>query len=240
MPPLARTCFATARASAELAPGTFRKLCVDALEPNALGPWWSQVLDREWHAYPNGEGGVFGATQGHTVWFNRVPEPKTVKQRVHLDIYATSLAELESIGSVVVEPQRDGWGWTVMADPEGGEYCAFIRDELPVDRLHGLVVDCAEPTAIAQWWADVYGAELVHHASGYSTVQNVPGMPILTMDFVPVPEPKTVKNRIHWDVTVPDIESLVDAGATVLRRPDDDIGWTVMADPEGNEFCAFS
>jgi hypothetical protein len=65
-------------------------------------------------------------------------------------------------------------------------------------------------------------------------------MPILTMDFVPVPEPKTVKNRIHWDVTVPSVTPLVEAGATVLREPDADIGWHVLADPEGNEFCAFT
>jgi len=68
----------------------------------------------------------------------------------------------------------------------------------------------------------------------------VPGMPILTMDFVPVPEPKTVKNRIHWDVTVPGVAPLVEAGAAVLREPGGDIRWYVLADPEGNEFCAFT
>jgi hypothetical protein len=60
------------------------------------------------------------------------------------------------------------------------------------------------------------------------------------MDFVPVPEPKTVKNRIHWDVTVPGAAPLVEAGAIVLREPDAEISWHVLADPEGNEFCAFT
>ncbi|WP_459981910.1 VOC family protein [Nocardioides sp. AN3] len=55
-----------------------------------------------------------------------------------------------------------------------------------------------------------------------------------------VPEPKTVKNRIHWDLDVADLELLTGDGATVLRAPDDEISWTVMADPEGNEFCAFT
>jgi hypothetical protein len=126
-----------------------------------------------------------------------------------------------------------------MADPEGGEYCAFLRDELPRDRLHGLVVDCADPAALAQWWADAYAADVVHHPDGWSTVEHVPGMPVLTMDFVPVPEPKTVKNRIHWDVAAPDVDALVAAGAGVLRHPDDEINWAVLADPEGNEFCVF-
>jgi predicted enzyme related to lactoylglutathione lyase len=50
-----------------------------------------------------------------------------------------------------------------------------------------------------------------------------------------------VKNRVHWDVTLADttIEGLVAAGATLLRPKDDDIRWWIMADPEGNEFCAF-
>ena len=56
--------------------------------------------------------------------------------------------------------------------------------------------------------------------------------------FAPVPEPKTVKNRIHWDVETTDVQALLDRGATVLRGPDDDIDWHVLADPEGNEFCA--
>jgi hypothetical protein len=59
------------------------------------------------------------------------------------------------------------------------------------------------------------------------------------MDFTRVPEPKTVKNRIHWDVNVTDLQPLLDAGAILLRPKGDEIGWHVLADPEGNEFCAF-
>jgi hypothetical protein len=55
-----------------------------------------------------------------------------------------------------------------------------------------------------------------------------------------VPEPKSVKNRIHWDVTVPSVAPLVEAGARVLHEPGNGIGWHVLADPEGNEFCAFT
>ena len=58
--------------------------------------------------------------------------------------------------------------------------------------------------------------------------------------FQIVPEEKTVKNRIHWDVNTHSVDALVDAGATILRAPDAEITWTIMADPEGNEFCAFT
>lgn len=59
---------------------------------------------------------------------------------------------------------------------------------------------------------------------------------------MPVSEPKSVKNRIHWDVTLVDgatVDDLVSKGAVVLALSADDARWTVMADPEGNEFCVF-
>jgi Glyoxalase-like domain len=218
----------------------FKDLCMDAGDPARLGEFWAQVLGLSWQPDDDGEGLLRGPTRQHTIWVNRVLEPKTVKHRVHLDIYAKRLADLEALGSAVLRPEGDDRPWTVMADPEGGEYCAFLREELPADRLHGLVVDCAAPAAQAEWWGRVYGAPVVHSPRGHSTVEKVPGMPILTMDFTPVPEPKTVKNRIHWDVTVTDVQPLIDAGATLVRPPDEDIGWHVLADPEGNEFCAFT
>jgi hypothetical protein len=218
----------------------FKDLCFDARDPARLGKFWAQLLDLSWEPDGDGEGLLRGATPQHTIWINRVPEPKTVKQRVHFDIYAKRLADLEALGSRVILPEGDDRRWTVMADPEGGEYCAFLRDELPADRLHGLGVDSADPAAQAEWWGRVYGAPVVHDPRGYSSVEKVPGMPILTMDFASVPEPKTVKNRIHWDVTVTDVMPLIDAGAALLRPPDEEIRWYVLADPEGNEFCAFT
>jgi Glyoxalase-like domain len=214
----------------------FKDLVLDATDATRLGAFWGQVLDRKWQAQDNGDGWLSGATPRHTIWINQVPEPLTVKNRVHFDIYATSVAELERLGATIVQPYER---WTVMADPEGTQFCAFPRDELPADRMHGLVVDCADPAAIATWWAGVYDAPVEVNPGGWATIENVVGMPILTMDFNKVPEPKTVKNRIHWDVSVADLQPLLDAGATLLRAKDDEIGWHMLADPEGNEFCAF-
>jgi hypothetical protein len=60
------------------------------------------------------------------------------------------------------------------------------------------------------------------------------------MKFVPVGDRRVVKNRCHWDVTADDVEGLVAAGATLVRTPDEEVSWTVLADPQGNEFCAFT
>jgi hypothetical protein len=217
----------------------FKDLCLDAGDPARLGAFWAAVLGRTWQAQDNGDGLLTGPTPQHTIWVNRVAEPRAVKYRVHLDIYTRDLADLAALGATVVEPPHGTRTWTVLADPEGGEFCAFPRSELPAERLHGLVVDSADPHGQALWWARVYGVGVTEN-DGWSTLEDVPGMPILTMDFVPVPEPKTAKNRIHWDVTVPAVAPLVEAGARVLREPGGDIGWHVLADPEGNEFCAFT
>jgi hypothetical protein len=217
----------------------FKDLCLDAGDVKRSGEFWAAALGRDWRVMDDGDVVLTGPTPGHTIWVNRVPEPRTAKNRVHLDIYARSLAGLEALGATVIEPYPR---WTVMADPEGGEFCAFVRDEVPAERLHGLVVDCADPESLAHWWAPVYGVDVTDNGDWF-TLEGVPGMPIATMDFVSVPEPKTAKNRVHWDVTVrsaDEVPLLLRAGATLLRERDGGIGWHVCADPEGNEFCVFT
>jgi hypothetical protein len=217
----------------------FKDLCVDAGDPARLGPFWASVLGLAWEAKDDGDGVLTGPTPQHTIWVNRVPEPRTVKHRVHLDVHARDLADLRALGAAVVEPRRGTRAWTVMADPGGGEFRAFLSQEIPAEPLHALVVSSADPRAQARWWGDVYGTAVTDNGEWFTLAQ-VPGMPGFTMDFVPVAEPKTVKNRVHWDVTVPTVAPLAEAGATVLREPGGDIGWHVLADPEGNEFCAFT
>jgi hypothetical protein len=217
----------------------FKDLSLDAVDPALAGGFWAAALGRTWHVQDNGDGHLTGPTEQHTIWVNAVPEAKAAKNRVHLDVYAGSLTALEALGATVVVP-KGSRAWTVMADPEGGEFCAFVRrGAIPLERLHGLVVDCADPQAQARWWGSVYGVPVTVNYSWY-TLKGVPGMPIATMDFCRVPEPKVVKNRMHWDVWVAEVEPLVSAGATVLRKPGGDIAWHVLADPEGNEFCAFT
>ena len=221
---------------------TFKDLCLDAVDPGVLGAFWAAALDLELHTQESGDTYLTGPTKEHTIWVNRVPEPKTVKHRMHLDLNVGSVDELTALGATVLD--AESFRWTLMADPEGGEFCAFVREGEISQRLYEIGIDTADSAEaahrIAAWWADVLGARLVDHESGYSYVDRVPGAPYGSLDFVPVPEPKTVKNRIHLDVTTGSVDDLVAAGATVLRAKDDEIGWTVLADPDGNEFCAFT
>ncbi len=100
----------------------FKKICIDAVETLPLAEFWGAALGQRVETDDKGEAGLVNAEDKYTIWFNKAPQPKTVKHRVHLDIYAKTLADLESLGGKVLVPQRDDRRWTVMADPEGGEY----------------------------------------------------------------------------------------------------------------------
>jgi hypothetical protein len=215
----------------------FKDLCIDVGDVGRMGRFWASVLDLE--PSPRGDGPLplTGPTKQHTVWVNPVPEPKTVKNRIHLDVNTSSVEEIVALGATVLDDQS--FRWTVMADPEGGEFCAFVREGTISQRLYEIGVDSAQPHEIAAWWARVLGARLVDAEGGLSYIEEIPGAPFGSMDFAPVPEPKTAKNRVHIDVLTPDVDALVSAGASVVRAMDDEIEWHVLADPEGNEFCAF-
>ncbi len=222
----------------------FKELCMDTARPgDELGRFWAAVTGCS-YAEPSGPdevgdvvGDVVGEVEGMGIAICPVPEEKTVKHRVHLDVHAGSVESLLALGARPA-PGYGGEPWTVLLDPEDGEFCAFVREgELPAYRTYELAVDSGDPEAQARWWAGTLGG--VASSGGterFWSLESVPGMPFESIVFDPVPEPKTVKNRIHWDL-YGDVDTFAAAGAQVLAVLP---GWTVMADPEGNEFCVFS
>jgi hypothetical protein len=216
---------------------SFKDLCIDATDPEALATFWAAALGLR--AEPNGvDFRLFDHALEHTIWVNRVPEPRTVKQRVHLDVNVLAVSDLTDLGAMIIDETQS---WTVLTDPEGGELCAFVRkpESLSDYRVYEVVVDAADPISIATWWAERYAANVCHDQDlAFSWIDQAPGMP-WAMVFSGVPEPKTVKNRVHWDVWG-ETDDLLAAGARLIRARDDEIGWDVLADPEGNEFCVFT
>ena len=216
----------------------YKDLCVDAVDAERMSRFWASALGLA--AERRGENALLvDDVPEHTLWVNRVPEPVTAKQRVHLDLHVRAVDDLVRLGARVLD--ADSFPWTLMADPEGGELCAFVRepDRLPRYRLYELAVDSPDAERSARWWADLFGVGVEHPGDegDFCWLEGVPGMP-WAMVFQDVPEPKTVKNRIHWDVWGRTDDALA-AGARLLRAADDDIRWDVLADPDGNEFCVF-
>jgi predicted enzyme related to lactoylglutathione lyase len=113
--------------------------------------------------------------------------------------------------------------------------------------MHGVTVDCADAWGLVQWWSQVTGwtedpDDPNHPDDPVQQIVSGQGVGLL---FIPVPEPKTVKNRLHLDLRPTErtrdeeITRVLGLGATLvadLREPDGS-GWAVLADPEGNEFC---
>jgi predicted enzyme related to lactoylglutathione lyase len=107
----------------------------------------------------------------------------------------------------------------------------------------GLVLDCADPEGLAEFWAPALGYVNLGTAGSYVALfPNGARGPKLLLQKVA--EPKTVKNRMHFDIEVADIKAeadrLIALGATrVSEGPQSEHGstWLLMSDPEGNEFC---
>ena len=126
-------------------------------------------------------------------------------------------------------------------------------------RWYSVVVDCRDVAALSRWWAAALDWRIIYEAADEVVV-----VPPVAMDparyipplergpgliFVPVPEGKAVKNRLHIDLAPsPDagqeaevrrLEALGARRVDVGQDPDK-VSWVVMADPEGNEFCVLS
>ena len=103
-----------------------------------------------------------------------------------------------------------------------------------------IVVDAEDPPRLARWWAEALGYVIVDEKPDEVEIrrseQELPGVL-----FTPVPDAKTVKNRLHIDLRPDDqeaeVERLVDMGARPVDIGQHDVSWVVLADPEGNEFC---
>ena len=109
-------------------------------------------------------------------------------------------------------------------------------------KLTCVTFDCADPGRVAAFWAEALGQGSGWRLDGHC-VRPVDGGPYL--EFVPVPEGKTVKNRLHLGLSTPDLDAeiarLTSLGATLAWEEEFPPGWTyrnvVMRDIEGNEFC---
>jgi hypothetical protein len=114
---------------------------IDARDPYALAAWWKTVLGYvDDPDAPGAEGDeeceIVDPATGTRLLFQRVPEGKTVKNRLHFDLAPTDRTRDEELERVVAHGARviddlraeDGTGWVVLVDPEGNEFCIVRSD----------------------------------------------------------------------------------------------------------------
>jgi hypothetical protein len=112
-------------------------------------------------------------------------------------------------------------------------------------RLGEIVIDCADHEVVVPFWLAALGdyerLDVNEQYVAIAPLDRAVGRPPIL--FQKVPERKTVKNRVHMDLRGPsmadEVQRLRGLGATFIaeRSLGEGVVWSVMADPEGNEFC---
>jgi hypothetical protein len=235
---------------------------IKAVDDSAVGRFWAEALG--WSAYRPGVTTYVGPVGGF-VWPDPVavcvdvvpvPEPKTpTKNRVHLDLATTSaahradlVARLQALGATPADVGQGDMPWTVLADPEGNEFCVLEPREIYRDTgpIAAVVVDCVNPRAMAHFWGEAMDWTLHEVTDDHAVLRSAKGVgPYL--EFIRTPHAKTVWNRVHLDLLpypgddkAAEVARLRALGATDLDIGQGDVPWTVLADPEGHEFCVLA
>jgi catechol 2,3-dioxygenase-like lactoylglutathione lyase family enzyme len=236
-------------------------IVVDANDPGRLARFWAAALGWEVADETPEEVDVWPAGFSYPdpvalpLVFVPVPEPKTTQNRVHLDLATTSpehqqaeVRRLLALGATHADIGQGDVPWTVLADPEGNEFC--VLEPRPVYAGTGpvaaVVAGCADPAALAGFWELAAGFTRIHSADGFESLRS-PAQVGPFLELLHVPGAKTVKNRVHLDVRPQAGEDQAEAVAALRAagaKPADvgqgDVAWTVLTDPEGSEFCVLT
>ncbi|MFE1838694.1 VOC family protein [Streptomyces sviceus] len=235
---------------------------IKAVDALAVGRFWAEALG--WTAYRPGVTTYVGPAGG-LVWPDPValgidvvpvPEPKSAtKNRGHLDLATTSadhqaglVARLRAVGATPVDVGQGDVPWTVLADPEGNEFCVLEPREVYRDTgpIAAVVVDCVDPRAMARFWGAATGWTPREVTDDQAVLRSAEGTgPYL--EFLRVPGGKTVPDRVHLDLLpypgddkAAEVDRLRALGATDLDLGQGDVPWTCLSDPEGHEFCVLA
>lgn len=161
-------------------------LVVEAADPPAVAAFWTAVL---------------GADAQRRLVFRSQERPKTVKNRVHLDLYVHDVASLVRSGARVLAEHP---AWTTLADVEGNEFCAFPDPSQPVHpagRVFAVCTDSERPEGLAAWWAPRVNAQIGDGPDRTPRwLYGAAGWEDLIWKFVRVTDERVVPNRWRWSV----------------------------------------
>lgn len=232
-----------------------------ARDDSALGRFWAEALG--WGISSEGPGVTNVEPEG-VAWPDpsaicvdvvTVPDPETVKYRVHMDLATTSethqaelVARLKDLGATPADVGQGDVPWTVLADPEGNVFCVLEPRELYRDTgpVAAIVVDCADPRAMARFWDEAMDWTLHEVSDDHARLRSSKGVgPYL--EFLRTSGERTMVSRAHLDVApytgddkAAEVARLRALGATDADVGQGDVPWTCLADPEGNDFCVLS
>jgi hypothetical protein len=232
---------------------------IKARDETALGRFWAEALgwgmSSEGPGVSNLEPVGFDWPDPSAVCIDlvRVPDPETVKYRVHLELATTSdahqarvVARLTALGATTAGAGRGDAPGVTMADPEGNVFTVLEPRMLHRDTgpIAAVVVDCVDPRAMVGFWGEAIDWTVHELTDDRALLRSVHGVgPYL--EFRRTSDDEVVCSRIHLDVMADPVEDQAKEVARLeglgASRVDvgqgDDVPWVVLADPAGNEFC---
>jgi hypothetical protein len=228
-------------------------LVFDAVDPHRMGSFWEAVVRGERLTDEPAGFETRLAVEGGPVLdlcFQRVPEPPSDPQRLHLDLLggadqAAVVDRLLGLGARHLDIGQGDVPWVVLGDPEGNPFCVMDERATYADTgpVAALPLDSADPDRDAAFWSWLTGwTEAPGTAPRSLRHPSVRG-PLLELH--PEAGPKgAAKNRLHLDVRLeagddPDVvaEDIAAHGGRELHLDWGDLPWRHFADPSGNEFC---
>ena len=243
-------------------PTRLNSVVFDAADPRALARFWAAATgwlvtyeEPDEVVVEPPEDGAGYTEPGLPLVFGTVDDPKVAKNRVHLDLNSRSTDEqraiVERLAAHGARPadigQRDV-PWVVLGDPEGNELCVLDPRDVYAEAgaLAAVVLDAADPEALARFWTEAAGWPVVDSGDGYASLAP-PGGPGPRLELLRIPDPNVAKNRVHLDVApyagddqAAEVARLLEIGARHADVGQGEQTWVVLADPEGNEFCVLS
>ncbi|GGV58231.1 hypothetical protein GCM10010277_60670 [Streptomyces longisporoflavus] len=234
-----------------------------ALDDSLVGQFWAHALG--WGVSSEGPGVTNVEPGGDFVWPDAAalcvdvvatPDSKTpAKNRAHIDLATTSaehqaelIARLREHGATPVDIGQGDVPWTVLADPEGNEFCVLEPREIYRDTgpIAAVVIDCVDPRAMARFWDEATDWTLHEVTEQHARLRSAEGVgPYI--EFLRTPDAKTVPDRVHIDLLpyigddhVAEVARLRDLGAEHLDLGQGDVPWKCLSDPEGHEFCVLA
>ena len=224
-------------------------LTFDAHDPARVAAFWAGVLGRV--VLDDALGALLPGSDTQVGLRFVLNESEEVgPNRVHLHLTSTSLTDQQDTVAAALElggrhldvGQLPEEGHTVLADPEGNEFCVIPPNSSFLAGCGFLgELACDGTRQVGLFWAEALGWPLVWDEDQETAIQSPNGGTKVAWGGPPV-APKSARNRQHFDLAVTDgdraaeVDRLVALGATVLGSTGDNDA-VELADPDGNEFC---
>ena len=229
-------------------------LTVGAREPARAGRFWADLLRGELTDDAPGSVAVeAGEDLGFRLRFVPSDAPRTGLNQMHFHLTSTSAEDQQAtvaralgLGAAHLDVgQRPEEGHVVLADPEGNEFCVIEPgNKWLADCGFFAEVTCEGSQETGYFWRDALGWPLVWDQDQETAIRSPHGGPKISWGGPPL-SPQTGQARMHFDLAAAEraadapaeLERLLSLGATRSEAGQREVGWVVLADPDGHEFC---